>query len=217
LAAIDTIITTKITEYLKKYEQYQVDVPEGKSGIWRIERFEVSEKDTEWANLRMAFQGGSRCIFAGTYTRLMMSNSFDNPIMSDTVQEIKDHWEIIKKAKGHVLINGLGLGMVAQACLNKPEVEKVTVIELSEDVIKLVAPHYKKRFGNRFEVVNISAFDYNPPKGIRYGAVWSDIWPNICADNWESYKTLKRKYCRRTDWYGAWMEWKIRDLVRGDR
>lgn len=199
------------TDYkgIKELEKYQVDVPEGKSGEWRVERFDISFiKEAALANIR------DSTILPGTYTRLMLGRSWDNPIMSDTVKEIRDHLTIIHNAEKHVLINGLGLGMVAQACLLKSEVEKVTVVELEEDVIKLVAPHLKNRFGDKLEIIHCSAFDYKPPKGVRYGAVWSDIWPNICSDNWSEYKVLKRKYSRKTDWYGAWEEDRVKYLSK---
>jgi hypothetical protein len=125
-------------------------------------------------------------------------------VMSDTPAEIRDHLSFIRKAAGHVLINGLGLGIVAEACLRKDEVTKVTVVELSEDVIALVGPTLQARWGDRLEIVNVSAFDYKPPKEVRYGTVWHDIWDYICSDNIEGMKKLHRKYGRRADWQGSW-------------
>ena len=194
------------------WEKYKVDVPEGESGIWRVEKFNISDDEAKFYNVRSSIHGGrGGHVQPGNYTRLMRRNSCDNPIMSDTPDEIADHLYPINQAKGHVLINGLGLGVVLNGCLIKKEVEKVTIIELSEDVIKLVEPHYRTKYGNRFEVIHADAFEFSPPKGTRYNMVWSDIWDNICEDNWDSYKKLKRKYCRKSDWYGAWKE----DRVKG--
>jgi hypothetical protein len=199
------------------YEKYKVDIPEGKSGRWSIEHFEVSEEDAKWFNLRQAIssqaRAGYRSINSGKYTGLRREGSHDY-IMSDTPAEVRDHIAPVLNAKGVVLINGLGIGMVAQGCLIKDEVEKMIVVEISEDVIKLVAPHYQERFGDKFELIHADAFEYKPPKGMRYDLVWSDIWDNICADNWDEYKKLKRKYCRRCDWYGAWVEDIIKSEVR---
>src|ERR1039458_6314079 len=110
----------------------KVDVPEGTSGSWKVERFTVSKKDAEWFNLRNAISGRGenvgRDIEPGAYTKLV---SGGNIVMSDTPAEMRDHQSPILHAKDHCLINGLGLGMIANAMLLKPEVLTVTVIEKS--------------------------------------------------------------------------------------
>ena len=98
--------------------------------------------------------------------------------------------------------------------LDKPEVEHVTVVELSKDVIALVAGHYKARYGDRLTVVHADALDWKPPKGARYDAVWHDIWPDICGDNWETMKRLHRKYGRRCDWQNSWCRYQVKEAAR---
>lgn len=160
-------------------------------------------KEAEKAEiLRAIFRLDVRYTPAGTYTCLMYKRDV---IMSDTPDEIDDHMEAIHHASGHCLINGLGLGVVVNAILQKPDVEMVTVIEKSKDVIGLVAPHYLRKFGNsRLEIINVDAFDYQPPKNVRYGMVWHDIWPTICADNLPEMHKLHRKYGRHAVWQGSW-------------
>ncbi len=182
-------------------EQLKVDVPVGKSGNWEVAKFEVTEQDAQLSAMRALFQGNGRRVRVGHYTGLYCCGEV---IMSDTHDEIRDHMDAYWNARGHCLVNGLGLGMITAAMLNKPEVERVTVIELSEDVIKLVAPHLKVRFGDRLEIVHADALTYQPPKGVRYGCVWHDIWPSICSDNLEEMKKLHRKYGSKTDWQGSW-------------
>lgn len=181
----------------------KVDVPEGAAGKWSVERFTVSKEEARFANLRSMFSpgGAARAILPGTYTKLSYRDSI---VMSDTPAEMRDHVSPVIEAKGHCLVNGLGIGMVANAMLLKKEVTKVTVVEIDSDVINLVAPHYLEKFPDRFEFVQADALTWKPPKGIRYGAVWHDIWPNICSDNLESMKVLHKKYGRRTDWQGSW-------------
>lgn len=176
-----------------------VSVPEGKSGKWSIEKFTIGQEERlSIFNLRLAMHG--RSIPPGTYTRLLCEGR--GVIMSDTPAERRDHYSFVRAARGHVLINGLGIGMCLNAALAKPEVTKATVVELDEDVIRLVAPHYLS--DPRVEIVHADAYEYAPPKGIRYGAVWHDIWDSICADNLEDMKKLHRKYGRRADWQGSW-------------
>lgn len=125
--------------------------------------------------------------------------------MSDTPDEMRDHYEPVRRARGNILINGLGLGMVLNACLLKPEVEHATVIEMEEDVIKLVGSYYLNKFGaERLTIIHASAFDFKPPRGAFYNMVWHDIWDDICTDNLPEMATLHRRYGRRCDWQGSW-------------
>ena len=140
--------------------------------------------------------------------------------MSDTPSEISDHLSAVYAANGHVLIAGLGLGVVVQGCLMDgverygKTVEKVTVVEKSADVIGLVAEHYLKRFGSRLEVVHDDIFTWQPPKGAKYDCTWLDIWPNICTDNLNDMKKLKARFSRRSQWLGCWSEADCRRLRR---
>lgn len=185
-----------------------VSIPEGVQGSYRVERFTVTAEQASIDAIR-AMQSG-RHTPAGTYTRLMRGSAL---VMSDTPDERRDHWEPVRRAAGHVLINGLGIGMVLTAVLRKPSVERVTVVEISPDVIALVGPAFDDP---RVQIVQASAFDYAPPTGIRYGAVWHDIWDNITADNLHDMTRLKRKYGRRADWQGCWCEWQCRRRAKRD-
>ena len=179
------------------WEQYKVDLPVGVSGAWRVERFDVSKKDEQWSS----FMDGRRHVNEGTYTRLMRGGEV---IMSDTRAEIVDHLTVIRKACGHVLINGLGLGAVLCAVARKPEVEHVTVVELESDVIALAAQHYIDRYGAKIEIICADAFTWQPPKGKRFDVVWHDIWPYITTDNLKEMGKLHRRYGRRCNWQGSW-------------
>jgi len=88
------------------------------------------------------------------------------------------------------------------------------VIELSEDVIKLVEPHLKERWGERLTVIHANALIWQPPKGAKYDMVWHDIWPTICTDNKETMTTLHRRYGRRAKWQGSWARYEVEYQVR---
>lgn len=187
------------------YEAFQSNVPEGAIGPWRVERFTVRAQSTEKAidDLRAMFSAGGfgRTVDPGDYTRLMCGRSL---WMSDTRDEYRDHIGLDARARGRVLLNGLGLGCAARMCLMKPDVERVTAVEIQPDVIDLVAPTLAAEFGERFEVIKGDAMTWKPPVGVRYGAVWHDIWEGICSDNLRQMGTLTRRYARRADWQGSW-------------
>jgi spermidine synthase len=170
----------------------KVDLPEQSKGKFVIERFVVDAVD--WK----ARLSGREVPIGETFTRLMRGRTV---VMSDTPAEMRDHRMAVYRARASCLINGLGIGMVLKAVLAKPEVTDVTVVELEQDVLDMVAPHYAD---SRVTFVCADAVSYQPPKGKRYGMVWHDIWDNICSDNLPAMKSLHRKYGRRADWQGSW-------------
>lgn len=172
------------------------EIPEGERGRWRVERFTVTETEARFDALR----SGRRSVTAGTYTRLMRGPCV---VMSDTPAEMFDHEMAVHHATGNVLINGLGLGMVLAAVLRNPDVQTVTVVEIDPDVIALIGPHFHDA---RLRIVNASAFDFAPPKGVLYRMIWHDIWDSICGDNIPEMTRLRRKYCKRAYWQGCWAE-----------
>lgn len=189
-------------------ELMRSSIPDGESGIWRVEKFTVSEADEEFGRMRMhSFTSGGRYVPAGTYTRLLMGSSV---MMSDTPDELIDHFYPLSLASGTCFVTGLGLGCVVQGMLEKKkengssEVDKVIVIEKSEDVIKLVGVHFMDRYGKRIEIRHEDALTYKPPAGERYNIVWHDIWLDICEDNLKTMGVLHRKYCRRCEWQDSW-------------
>jgi len=201
----------------------KVDVPIGRSGDWEVSRFRVTKKEADFHNLRESIHGGRRTIKEGVYTKLTCSGKI---IMSDTPAELEDHWAPARRANddrgffdpripNNILINGLGLGVVAQACLDEPIVSHVTVVEKSSDVIFLVGKHYEKKYGDRLTIVLADALKWKPPKGHRYRVVWHDIWDDICADNIPEMHKLHRKYGRRCYWQGSWCRWMCEQLRGG--
>lgn len=177
----------------------EINIPDGTSGDWEIETKIVTKGDAKLSLLRGIISGSGRYSPAGTYKGLLYKGDV---VMSNTPDEISDHYPLYWNASGQILINGLGLGMCIEMIIDK--VDFITVVEISEDVIKLVSPYYKDN--PKVEIVHADAFEYKPKKGIRFNAVWHDIWPTICTDNLPEMARLHRKYGRLTDWQGSWMK-----------
>jgi hypothetical protein len=184
-----------MAEYLDRIIP-KVNVPEGRSGIWSVKQVDIP--DSIVARIR------ERHFEPGRYTQLFRGQHL---VMSDTPAERYDHIQFVGEATGDVLISGLGLGMCLGAVLHRPEVKSVTVLEISADVISLVAPSYKDP---RVNIIQTDARQWVPPKGKRFGAVWHDIWDDICGDNLPEMHALNRRYGRRADWKGCWSQ----DLIR---
>ncbi len=189
-----------------------VDIPEGTSGIWKVEKFTFPENDADAFVIAMT----GRPVTPGKYTRLMrwtrMSGGNNwKVVMSDVPPEIKDHYKVLQQAQtrgGKVLINGLGLGMVLKGILSFPNVTHVDVVELDSDVIKLVAPTYNT--GPRVTIYHGDAFNMEWAKGARWNVVWHDIWDEILPDNLPGMKRLHTKYSELSDWQDSWCRFECR-------
>ena len=212
--------TTKIATWktLSDLPDYiPVNVPDGISGPWEVYSFEVSEEAERFGAMRAMFSTSDRGRYvpAGTYKGIKRSGTV---IMSNTPDEIRDAYDFLKNAKGNVLINGLGLGIVLDIILNKVNEDNsyavtwVTVVELSEDVIKLVGPTFN--WNPRVTIVNHDALTYKA-KG-HFDAVYNDIWDYITSDNLTTMKTLTRKYGRKSDWIGSWCRERCEYYARHD-
>ncbi len=207
------------------WEEYQVDVPEGASGRHTIDHFTVSKESAEKYNIGLnMIDSPAGYISPGTYTRMLRDK--DTPatppvvVMSDTPGEISDHMEFILRAKGNVLVHGLGLGVVLKALLAKEDVTHVTVVEKDSEVIELVAPHYLNitqeelgKFSTGMEIhakgISIrcdNAYTWEPEKGQRWDCVWHDIWDFISAKNKPKMERLHRRFGQRCDFQDSWQK-----------
>lgn len=190
---------------LSLYDRMDVTVPDGEIRGLRVSRFEVKKGSLEgWKN---AIQG--RGTPDGWYVRLEDLKT-GTLWMSSVRAEKRDHVGAVLQMEsptcGRVLINGLGLGMVLAAALSFDHVKHVDVVESDDRVIELVGPHYTS--DPRVKIHHADAFKQAKawPKGSRWDVAWSDIWPEISADNYEGMKTLNRSYGRRSGWHGCWCE-----------
>ena len=188
---------------MKDYKYGDVIVPNGKSGAWEVSDVEVTKFDS----MMSSWRGGSTFYCPeGQYKRLTCGRTI---VMSNTPMELRTNRSFVRAAKDEVHINGLGLGVVLLAILMNPEVSGVTVVEKNRDVIDLVAPSFE-RFASILTIIHDDALQYKPPSRKRFGAVWHDIWNDICSDHLEDMKLLSRRWGKRTEWQGCWS----RELIR---
>jgi len=174
-----------------------VSIPEGVKGKYKIERKHIKPSPIDV--IRILNDG--RYVPEGKYTFLYRDNIL---VMSDTPDEKMDHYAAVKNANGNCLIAGLGIGMVLNAIAKKENVNQIDVVEISQDVIDLVAPHYKSIYGDKINFICSSIFDYVPEKGKYYQMAWFDIWDYLCTDNLEEMSILHKKFSKKAKWKGSW-------------
>ena len=138
--------------------------------------------------------------------------------MTITPNEVETMREPIAKCRGRVLTLGLGLGYFAFHASQKPEVERVVVVERSRDVIEIFKTYLLPQFpnGDKIEIVEADAFEYmekDMPRG-KFDYVFADLWHDA-SDGLEMYRTLKRyePLAPKTE-FDYWIEPSLLSLLR---
>ena len=149
-------------------------IPEGKSGLWFIEKHTfrkpaIGKRSDKFVEVP-----------PGTYTYLrrlttmsMYATPPGEPVMHDTPDELQTHLEFMLRARGHVLVTGLGLGCVARGLLANPAVRFVTVLEKSCDVMRLVYPWMPTK---RIQIIRTDALRWVKKCRHPFDCAWHDLW-----------------------------------------
>lgn len=138
--------------------------------------------------------------------------------MTITPNEVETMREPIAKSRGKVLTLGLGLGYFAFHASEKAEVESITVVERSHDVIEIFKTYLLPQFPNadKIEIVEADAFEYmqkEMPRG-KFDYVFADLWHDA-SDGLEMYRKLKKyePLAPRTE-FDYWIEPSLLSLLR---
>lgn len=159
-------------------------IPEGAKGLWHIKKISLSKDVTAPKDGRMVR------VPKGTYTQLwrwttetIRNRMADSPssnypgelVMTDSPDELNTHLNFMLKARGKVLITGLGLGCVIRGCLANPAVDHIVCIERDPDVLRLVKPHMPTE---RLTIIQADAVSWcrNNMQRQRFDCAWHDLW-----------------------------------------
>lgn len=122
-------------------------------------------------------------------------------VMDDSDREIRRHLGAILAARGRVLKTGLGFGCFVRACLQKPEVEHIDVIEINPAIIA----HFGAEFAANPRVTIHQADAFGFPLEGRH---WQFAWHDIYCDGNEGLQVLHNRlllrYRGHCDQQGAW-------------
>lgn len=186
------------------FEPMVKHIPAAAKGLAEIRHITITEQAVRMMLIRQAAtRGREPATPAGKYCQLILKG--EGLVMSDTNLEKDTNYSVVSRAQGDVLIAGLGIGMILVPTLAKTSVMSVTVVELHQDVIDLVAPHFKR--DPRFEVINADIFSWKPPKGFGYDTIYFDVWPSICKSNLNDMQKLERRFrpfLRENGWMNSW-------------
>ena len=124
----------------------------------------------------------------------------------------------IEKAKGRVLVYGLGIGYFTYMVSERKEVDKITVVERDENAISLFNKYILPQFPNKDKVtiVKSDAFDYakNEMKNGNFDLVFTDLWHDV-SDGVDLYVKMKKyeALCPNST-FEYWIEKSILSSIR---
>jgi hypothetical protein len=186
----------------------------GTLGDVQLSQFTVSQEEEARSNIRQVVtQGRETTVRAGSYMKLTVGGTL---MMSDTQMEQSSNMEVVDKARGDVLIAGLGLGLILMPILANPVVTSVTVIENNSNVVNLVAPTLQAcEGGEKLVVIHADIREWKPKRGSRWHTIYFDIWPFVCEDNLDEMDELHERfknYRVKGGWMGSWQRKKLQNL-----
>ena len=150
-------------------------IPAGRRGLWTVVKFRIA------ADFVVPSPNSGRKVTlpVGTYTqlwRMTMAKAhypYGDLVMVDNPPELSTHLDFMLRARGRVLITGLGLGCVARGCLANPAVESVTIVERDPAVLALVAPWMPTE---RCTIVQADALEWCRRNDAPFDCAWHDLW-----------------------------------------
>lgn len=199
-----------------KYFPKEIKSVNGNFGIGHII---MDENSINGERLRGAFGGHESYsevydLEPGIYIKLVSKE--EGIIMSDTPMEIRTNREFIEEAHGNVLVAGLGMGLVLLSIQGRKEVETITVVEKSQELIEFIVPHLP--LTHKIEIRIGDIFEWLPKDGEKFDTIYFDIWGEISGDNYPQTKVLHkrfRKYLNKDSNLHWWMDsWRCADFKR---
>jgi len=100
----------------------------------------------------------------------------DGVWMTDIPAEQAQANPVFRRYAGDVLVGGLGLGYAATRIAMKKRVRRVTVIEVSPEVIELVSPYFCEEVKSKITVVQGDLLEYLKTTDVSFNRAFYDIW-----------------------------------------
>ncbi len=182
----------------------RVDLPEAKFGEHAIEKKRYS------AGAKLKLVGLREMLYTGLPqtdyickedTVVHSLTGPEGTWMTDLPCEcVQQHMELATNARGHVLIGGLGLGIVARMAELKSSVKSISVVEIQSDVIDLVGSH----LSDKIRVVQGDALKFLANLPEKYDVALLDTWRDTGEWVWQTEVVpmrraigakIKRVYC----------------------
>ena len=175
-------------------------------GLWTIERVKVGPRmefvhPTELSMTRAMVGFDDYTLLRHFVAKSMYLETPGEIVMEDSARELKKHLPIWVRARGRVLVTGLGLGCVVRGLLANPDVDRVEVVEIDRGIARVVGaefagnPKVGLTLGDALEIDLPGRFDF----------AWHDLWTETGSFALHKmHNELLVKYRDRCGPQGAW-------------
>ena len=136
-------------------------------GPWTITRIAAR------AHAAVAGRDGYAALCRRTESESTLHLPHGEIVMEDSDPELRQHLPIWLRARGRVLVTGLGLGCVVRGLLANGAVEHIDVIEIDQRVIEAVGAEFRST--PRVSLIHADARTW-PIGGRRWDWAWHDLW-----------------------------------------
>ena len=138
-----------------------------------------------------------------------LSNKSNECIMSSNLFERLTNQNFINSAKGDVIIFGLGLGLILFPLLEDEEINSITVIDNSIDIINTIGPIIKNYDVNdKLTIINGDVFTYYQQlNDAKFDVAYFDYWNIVDSTIYNDMKILKELYKNNIKETGQIMYW----------
>jgi hypothetical protein len=156
-------------------------VPVGERGLWEVRRGSHTAAELQ---ILHAIKSGPT-VLPGVYTQLRRHtfatmHAGGECVMNDYRAELRTHLEFCLRARGRVLVTGLGLGCVIRGLLKNPDVTRVDVVERDLDVIRLVWDAVRTP---KVTLHHCDALEFaRTVQPGRWDCAWHDLWSDPDAN-----------------------------------
>lgn len=170
-------------------------------GLWNIQRIQAAGMPC--STTEMAMHRGMVGFDDYTLLRRITWETIDTMgeiVMEDSARELKKHLPIWMKARGRVLVTGLGLGCVVRGLLANRDVDRIEVVEIDKKIARVLGaefvgnPRVGMTVGDAMETDFPGTFDF----------AWHDLWAEKAAELQMMHAKLIHQWKPRCGPQGAW-------------
>lgn len=166
-------------------------------GLWTITRYVVGPDLPPAMTGWIGFKSMTMLYHMTTAT---MHTDHGDLVMEDSRRELQRHLPIWLRAKGRVLVTGLGLGCVVRGLLASPKIEHITVIEIDPDILRIIGAEFAQN--DRVRLIHGDALKVK--LNDRFDFAWHDLWTDGETHLQIFHTRLIRRFRFQCHIQGAW-------------
>ena len=149
-----------------------------------LHRLFLPSASFRWQHHHLAMASGAKKVGSVCFTTdvyFPWLGSAASTWMSLTPSELVSQRQGIRRAKGHVLVGGCGLGWFAARCADRTQVKSVTVVDSNPHILEFFGEKLQAQYGGKIKLLDRCAYEEAEKNADSYDSILFDIWPH-CND-----------------------------------